>query len=732
VSRDFETITAANPIGPARGDACLIVVSTPTRSELGRVLVLSKSLTLGRGREADLSLSDASMSRRHARLTLTEAGVQLEDLGSRNGCFVNGVRVSQVDLRHGDQLRLGATTLHFHAQDGAGPGPGAEALTQSGVAQWDYDVALGAVRWSRQAETALELPKGALGDEARPLRELLHAAQWAEVATALEAPGQAPVVEVDARLALAPGTWWVRLRGQVLRGEDGRPRRISGTAVNVTAAKHREHAVARAGQFFENLPEPVIVADADGRVVELNGAALDAFAVQRGEARGRDVFAVAGASPGEGVRQEALEALAKSGAWTASLQLRVAGQARPHRVTGFRLQDGAEALGLAFLFRDVSEQHRWEAQLDQMERMASLHTLSAGIAHELNNPLSYVLANARVALERLQGHPDEDLREALAELVEGSERIAGIVGDLRVFARGDAEFGTHPTDLGAVVEAARKLTAKWVDARASLTVELTASPLVEAHERRLEQVLVNLLINAAQAIPERAEGKGRILVRAQPSDGGVALEVVDDGEGMTPDVQRRIFEPFFTTRPVGVGTGLGLAVCHGLVRSMGGTLTVRSAPGEGSTFRLWLRVAQPRRVEAPTPAPCSGGERKLKVLLVDDEPLVLKALARILKAHEVTTVSSVRAALEHFSAGARFDVLLCDLMMPEQTGIDLYERLKVEVPEQAARMVFLTGGAFTERADRFLKSVRNRQLIKPVDATVLRQTVFEVGGALQA
>jgi CheY-like chemotaxis protein len=147
---------------------------------------------------------------------------------------------------------------------------------------------------------------------------------------------------------------------------------------------------------------------------------------------------------------------------------------------------------------------------------------------------------------------------------------------------------------------------------------------------------------------------------------------------------------------------------------------------------VWLKAAQPRPLEAPTPVPFTAGERRLKVLLIDDEPLVLRAMERILKAHEVTTAGSVGAALERISAGARFDVLVCDLMMPEQTGIDLYERLKASAPDLASRVVFMTGGAFTERAKRFLESVPNRQLVKPVDATVLRQTVFEVAASAEA
>lgn len=730
MASDFDPITRVGPLRPHRGDPCLIVVGTPARSELGRVLLLSRSLTLGRGTEADLALSDASMSRRHVQLTVDGQRVTLKDLGSRNGCFVNGNRASEVVLRDGDQLRLGATTLHFHASDATSLEPwSTNALEQAGVAHWEYDVTTGAVEWSAHADAALRLPKGTLPRSPVPFADLLHPDSRAEVAASLAAPGGAQVVECDARFVLGAHEPWVRLRGQVLRGEGGRPLRITGTAVDVTRAKQREQALARTAQVFEHVADAAVVTDGEGRVVALNERAAQAFGARLPAARGHDVFSVVGVREPEATRQVALDAVAKAGRWVAARNLKAGDDVHPYEVTAFALKDGAEPVGLAFLFRDVSEQRQLEVRLDQLDRLSSLGTLSAGIAHELNNPLSYVLANARVVFEKLHDHPDEEVRDALADLMEGSMRIASIVGDLRAFSRADAQLDTQPTNVAAVIESARKVTAKLVDARATFSVDVTGPVLVEAFEPRLVQVLVNLVINAAQAIPERASARGHIQVKVAPVDGGVAIDVIDDGEGMTAEVQRRVFDPFFTTRPVGFGAGLGLAVCHGVVTAMGGTLTVKSAPGEGSTFRVWLKKAQPRAAEAPTPVPFAVGERRLKVLLIDDEPLVLKALQRILKAHEVTTSNAVRAALQRIEAGEHFDVVVCDLMMPERTGIDLYEHLQAHSPELAGRVVFMTGGAFTERAERFLKEVPNRQLLKPVDATTLRQVVLEVADA---
>jgi PAS domain S-box-containing protein len=728
VLQESETVTNLTPIKSQRGDPCLIVVATPERGDLGRVLPLPRTVSVGRNDDADLVLGDSSMSRRHAQFTVDGATVTVKDLGSRNGCFLNGTRVSEAELRDGDQLRLGATMLHFHASGPAGVGAAAaQALEQSGVAHWEYEPGLGLIRWSDNADGAFALPKGSLPRGAVPLADLVHPQQRAEVAEFTKARGGAAVVECDVRLVLGPNERWVRLRGHVMRAEGSAPLGLTGTAVNVTATKQRELTVARTAQVFEHLEDAAAVTDREGRLVALNGQAVRAFGVDPVASRGRDVFEVVGVRELEAVRREVLEAVAKSRRWVGKLSLDVADQVRPFEATVFTIEDGSEAVGLAFLLRDVTEQRQLQLRLSDLDRLSSLGTLSAGIAHELNNPLSYVLANARVVLERLQDFPDDEVKEALTDLMEGATRISSIIGDLRAFSRADAQLETQPTDVAAVIEAARKVTAKLVDARAILSVEVAGALQVEAFEPRLVQVLTNLLINAAQAIPERAE-RGHIWVRAAPADGGVAIDVTDDGAGIPPDVVRRIFDPFFTTRPVGFGSGLGLAVCHGLVNAMGGALTVkRTAAGEGSTFRVWLRPAQARVSSFRTPLPFSEPDRKLKVLLIDDEPLVLKALQRILKVHDVTTSSAVGPALARVESGERFDVVLCDLMMPDRTGIDLYEELKAKAPDVAARIVFLTGGAFTERAERFLRQVPNRHLIKPVDATELRELVLEVG-----
>lgn len=394
---------------------------------------------------------------------------------------------------------------------------------------------------------------------------------------------------------------------------------------------------------------------------------------------------------------------------------------------------------------DVSERNAMQARLIMADRLASVGTLAAGVAHEINNPLAYVVGNVAFALRLLEkmagelepGHaslaPLERVRGALAAARDGAERVRVIVRDLRTFSRIDDERRTA-VDVVEVASSAIAMAENIVRHRARLVRELTPVPPVEATEARLGQVVLNLLINAAQAIPEGDPSRNEVRVTtSQPSPDVVEIAVSDTGVGIAPEHLGRIFDPFFTTKPVGEGTGLGLSICHSIVTSFGGSIDVESELQRGTTFRVRLRAtAEPSARPAPPPRHTLPGHRG-RVLVVDDEPLVAQTIALTLEDdHDVIAFESSRAALELLRAGERFDVVLCDLMMPELTGMDLYEAVCALDEQQAARFVFLTGGAFTARARDFLERVPRRRLEKPFSsaalAGVVRDTVAE--GAL--
>jgi CheY-like chemotaxis protein len=251
------------------------------------------------------------------------------------------------------------------------------------------------------------------------------------------------------------------------------------------------------------------------------------------------------------------------------------------------------------------------------------------------------------------------------------------------------------------------------------------TPPVDVNEARLGQVFLNLLVNAAQALPEGQAERNEIRVTTQLDAGWVVVEISDTGMGIAPESLGRVFEAFFTTKAVGSGTGLGLAICQRIVTDLGGQLTVTSQLGQGTCFRVVLPVATRDDPEiAAAPLHEAPAARRGKILVVDDEEMVLRAVKRSLaRDHDVEVVLTGAEALALCAGGRRFDLVLCDLMMPVMTGMDLYRELSRVVPQQAARMIFLTGGAFTPDGRSFLSEPPKENIEKPFDSANLRAIV---------
>jgi CheY-like chemotaxis protein len=283
-------------------------------------------------------------------------------------------------------------------------------------------------------------------------------------------------------------------------------------------------------------------------------------------------------------------------------------------------------------------------------------------------------------------------------------------------------------DLKAEIEAAVGAARSEVSRRAQLRVEVPdrLPPLPET-ARELGQVLVALLLDAARAIPEGRAAEHEVRISARAEAGRLLLEVRDTGAALPAADLPRLFDPSFAAGPA--GTGRRLSSCHRAVTALGGSVEVESAEGRGTTVRLGLPAlpavpAAPPRPAAPSPAPAASPARRGRVLVVDDEALVGKSLGRLLAAHEVTVLTSPLEALRRAESGERWDVVLCDLMMPELSGMDLEEKLAKVAPELVARTIYLTGGAFTERSREFLGAGRPH-LEKPVEPAELRSRVAE-------
>jgi PAS domain S-box-containing protein len=393
--------------------------------------------------------------------------------------------------------------------------------------------------------------------------------------------------------------------------------------------------------------------------------------------------------------------------------------------------------------RDLTERNQIAAAMIEMDRMAAIGILAAGVGHEINNPLAYVLANLefvtselevlvgelpREAYDRLEARI-ADLSQALADTNHGAQRVRAIVQDLRTFSRSDDET-VSLVDVRQILDSSVRMAAVQIRQRATIVKTYADDlPPVRANESRLGQVFLNLVVNAAQALPEGSPTDNRIEMIARVEGRSVVVEIVDTGTGIPEEVLPRIFEPFFTTKPSGQGTGLGLSICHRIVMQLGGDISVKSEVGKGTRFIV--RIPQAKlsadRTAVASIAPRSKSTRRATILCVDDEPALGLALKRALVAdHDVVVMTNASDALARVKAGEHFDLLLCDLMMPGMSGMDLYAELVRAAPALAKRMVFLTGGAFTVRAREFLETVPNPRLEKPIGLDALRSAIQEM------
>ncbi len=383
--------------------------------------------------------------------------------------------------------------------------------------------------------------------------------------------------------------------------------------------------------------------------------------------------------------------------------------------------------------RDLSE------RLSHADKLASLGQMSAGIAHEINNPVAYVLANLTALSDLLDELETGELSEAASQALTGAreivddcaagmERIRRISADLKKFAR--VEESTHArVDVNAVVESACQMAEHEVRHRARLVLNLGKIPPVMGDPGKLTQVVLNLLINAAQAIDGGDAQNHRVRVETLCEADQVVIRVSDTGRGIPEHLRERIFEPFFTTKSDG-GTGLGLWLVQDLVRQHEGEIAVSSSEGKGATFDVRFpahTVARSVRPEALLHAPQSESmplPKRARVLLIDDDPALRRALKRMLSAHhEVIEGDGGEGGVHALSSGQRFDAILCDLMMPDTDGVAVYDYLANHRPEMLPRLAFLSGGAFTPRARAFLDQVAHQVVEKPVSREALLRVI---------
>lgn len=391
----------------------------------------------------------------------------------------------------------------------------------------------------------------------------------------------------------------------------------------------------------------------------------------------------------------------------------------------------AEELGGAVASRReleaaYAELKETQAQLVNAEKFAAIGQLAAGVAHELNNPSSWILlglghAQRRIAEARALGAGDlaeilDDLDSTLSDARAGMERIRVVVGDLRTLSRADAAEVTD-VSLNEVVELSCKLARPAYQSAATVVLNLGALPLIRGSQARLGQLVTNLLLNSVHAL---GSTHGEITVTTRDEGDHVVLSVEDSGPGIPEELRERVFEPYFTTKPVDMGTGLGLALVRKIATAHGGEARVGEGQGDGACIEVLFPVSKStsavmRAQMLPVESPRRG-----RLLIIDDEPMLLRAVSSALDIdHDVVVANGGQEALALLEGDGAFDLIICDLQMPVLDGVAVYEAMASRAPERLKKLVFMTGGAVTARAQAFLARTRPRVIEKPIEIDTL-------------
>jgi len=497
------------------------------------------------------------------------------------------------------------------------------------------------------------------------------------------------------------------------------------TLRDVTEQKRAQRTLARSEaryrNLFESASDAIATLDANGRFTSVNQATESVSGYRREELIGQWFAAMLPAHEHPKALAHFQKALAGETGLFETTFLRKGGEARTIQVTYSTPRRDEEVL---CMIRDVTDQKMLQEQLIQSEKMSAIGQLVSGVAHELNNPLAGIAAFAQLLLTEKRFPPEQ--RTAAEMIYAEARRASRIVQNLLTFARQHKSERTS-TSVNQVLDDTLELRSYELRLRSIEVVrdydEAVPDTMADAHQ--LQQVFLNLITNAEQAMEKRARAAQRLTVRTRLVGPDIRIEVEDTGSGISPNLLERVFNPFFTTKPTGSGTGLGLSISLGIVREHGGRIWADNVPTGGARFTIELPVVATRgsgeQAQAPTAAPV--GER-LRILVVDDEASVRVALQRYLtgRGHEIETTASGRDALARLHDGT-FDAVVVDMRMPDLSGEQLYGELQKGDQGHAERVIFTTGQLLDEGVKSFLASTGRPCVPKPFEFSAFEQVL---------
>lgn len=540
--------------------------------------------------------------------------------------------------------------------------------------------------------------------------------------------------------------------------------RITQIVALATAFERLAISEKRSRTLMENASCGIFIHDQAGIIFEANKQSERIFGYPKSELIGKDFidFIIPGEREYAAVQLKKLLIEKRIGPNEGHIQ-QPDGRTCNVEFSSVCVEVGDEMLMLSIL-NDVTERNQLRTQALLNDRLATVGTLAAGVAHEINNPIAWILANLNFlkrhvktfqecvnTLRELAQDPAShqkfpqlealindqkqqklllEFDEIVNESVQGAERIRDIVRNLKGFARVDDRDVT-PVDIHEILNVAANMAYPEFKYRAKLETNFdTNLPKIPVNSGKLHQVFLNLIVNAAQAIPENNLQNNKIRIATHLEKDRICIDISDTGIGIPRETLSQIFEPFFTTKPVGTGTGLGLSICYEIIHKLGGEIRVQSVPKQGTIFSVHIPLQPAAKLPERSQSEIAHANSKthLRVLVVDDEPYLLETIQQMLEdQHEVTIALGGRAALELLvkNVGA-FDAVISDLCMPDVNGADLYRFLAEKYPELTQYIIFITGGVYNPVLKEFLSQVKNLCIEKPFTQEALLKMIDEV------